>query len=60
MSKRKKERVVYIPNQMLYQGWLINKGELSDKRNKKLSEEYQRKLARDHGHKKRIFYKSRG
>lgn len=60
MGKRKKERVVYIPNQMLYQGWLINKGELADKRNKKLSEEYQRKLARDHGHKKRIFYKSRG
>lgn len=46
MGKRRKERVVYIPNQMLYQSWLINRGELSDKRNKKLSEEYQRKLAK--------------
>lgn len=60
MNKRKKERVVYIPNQIWYTQTVYNAGEQSDKRNKKLSEEYQRKLARDHGHQKRIFYKSRG
>lgn len=46
MSKRKKERVVYIPNQIWYTQTVYNAGELSDKRNKKLSEEYQRKMAK--------------
>lgn len=46
MSKLKKERVVYIPNQIWYMQQIYNAGEQSDKRNKKLSEEYQRKLAK--------------
>ena len=46
MNKRKKERVVYIPNQIWYTQTVYNAWEQSDKRNNKLSEEYQRKLAK--------------
>lgn len=47
MSKRRKERVVYIPNQLYYTHTLYyDKGEQSYEKNKKLSEEYQRKLAK--------------
>lgn len=46
MSKKRKEKVVYIPNQLWYTQTVYNAGEQSDNRNKKLSEEYQRKLAK--------------
>ena len=47
MSKRKKERVVYIPNQLYYTHTIYHdRGEQSYNKNKKLSEEYQRKLAK--------------
>lgn len=48
MSKRRKERVVYIPNQLYYTHTLYydRGGEQSYEKNKKLSEEYQRKLAK--------------
>ncbi|WP_157237426.1 MULTISPECIES: hypothetical protein [Butyricimonas] len=46
MSKKRKEKVVYIPNQLYYQNTFYNRGENDYLHNKNLSRQYQYKLAK--------------
>lgn len=46
MAKKRKEKVVYIPNQLVYQQTFYNHGENDYLHNKHLSQQYQYKLAK--------------
>lgn len=46
MSKKRKEKVVYIPNQLDYQRTFFNLGEADYHHNKHLSKQYQYKFAK--------------
>lgn len=46
MAKKRKEKVVYIPNQLYYQRTFFNLGENDYLHNKHLSKQYQYKLAK--------------
>lgn len=46
MAKKRKEKVVYIPNQLDYQHTFYNRGENDYLHNKRLSKQYQYKIAK--------------